>query len=125
LGSTNWTLASPPILATNTTTTFCVTLPSPYSYFRVVEGLVLTSSPVVVPPPVINAIYTNGGFLLRWNGPVAAQYKAQWTTNLAPPLWIDFSNIITSTNGQFSFRDDGSQTAGLGVTRFYRVVVFP
>ena len=38
LGSTNWVTVSPVITATDYSTTWCVPLPSPYQFFRVVEG---------------------------------------------------------------------------------------
>ena len=67
---TNWTTLTPTITATNFTTTWCLPLPSPFHYFRVGEGLVLST---FVPPPVIRSItVTPGGVLLRWNGPITA-----------------------------------------------------
>jgi hypothetical protein len=41
LTSTNWVAVSPTILATTNATTYCVTLPSPFSFFQVVEGIVV------------------------------------------------------------------------------------
>ncbi|MSU58758.1 MAG: hypothetical protein EXS35_11410 [Pedosphaera sp.] len=38
---TNWDTVSPTITAVSTNTTWCLALPSPYHYFRVVEGLVI------------------------------------------------------------------------------------
>ncbi|MBI3848777.1 MAG: hypothetical protein HY298_04755, partial [Verrucomicrobia bacterium] len=49
----------------------------------------------------------------------------QWTPSLAPTTWNTFTNIVTSATGNFTFVDDGSQTGGLGATRFYRLLLYP
>jgi hypothetical protein len=75
LGSTNWVTISPSILATNTNTTYCVSLPSPYNYFRVLEGIDLSQSlsPTIVtltnliPYAVTNSAGTNGLNYYRYN----------------------------------------------------------
>jgi subtilisin-like proprotein convertase family protein len=67
------------------------------------------------------------GFLLQWQGPTNFQYEIQWTTNLAPAVWNTVLNpvinvVVTSTNGHFSFFDDGTLTGGFGPMKFYRVL---
>jgi hypothetical protein len=62
---------------------------------------------------------------LRWQGPLNASYRVQWTPGLVPPVWNTFTNVVTSPNTQYLFVDDGTQTGGLGVTRFYRLVLLP
>ena len=117
---TQWTTIVPDIMGAAdpaTNTTWCVGLPSPYHYFRVVEGLF-----VGVPPPILSVSPLNGGYLLQWTGPVWAQYEVQWTGSLSSP-WNTFPGIVTSTTGQFFYLDDGSQTGGLGPSRYYRVIV--
>ena len=78
LGSTNWVTLSPTITATDYLTTWCVPLPSPYQFFRVVEGVGL----IVPPPPTIitltNAIPSS-------------------TTNSAAGA-IDYYRFVVSTN---------------------------
>jgi len=70
----------------------------------------------------------NNGFWLRWNGPTNWVYSIQWTTNLGPVLaWNTILNpvvtvVATSTNGQFSWFDDGSLTGGQGAMKFYRIL---
>jgi hypothetical protein len=59
---------------------------------------------------------------LQWNGPIGATYQVQWTPTLAPPAWTTFTGNVTSPNAQFQFLDDGTQTGGLGPTRFYRLL---
>jgi hypothetical protein len=117
----DWQTLSPTITATGLLTTYCIPLPSPYQYFRVVEGLALNT---FVPAPTITSIvHTNNTVELRWNGPVSASYQVQWTSSLIPPAWNTFTNIVTSATGQFLFVDDGTQTAGLNTTRYYRLQV--
>jgi hypothetical protein len=121
----NWTTVSPTITATGPLTTYCVPLPSPYNYFRVVEGIAINP---FVPRPVISSIvFTNGGNLLTWYGPITARYLVQWNSVLfPPPPWTSFTNIVTSTTGKFQFFDNGSQTPpGLISPRFYRLLQLP
>jgi hypothetical protein len=63
--------------------------------------------------------------LLQWLAPTNSQFQAQWTPSLAPPSWNPFTNILTSTNGVFSFLDDGSQSGGLASRRYYRLKQLP
>jgi hypothetical protein len=88
------------------------------------------------PPPtntiVISSITTTNigvtnGFLLQWQGPTNFQYEIQWTANLAPVVWNPVLNpvinvVVTSTNGHYSFFDDGTLTGGPGPMKFYRVL---
>ncbi|TSA40940.1 MAG: hypothetical protein D4R57_01275 [Verrucomicrobiales bacterium] len=120
---TNWTTLSPQIIAVDFSTTWCIPLPSPYHFFRVGEGLVLST---FVPPPRLRSITAGtNGITLRWNGPVTARYNVQWSPTIAPPVWTSFTNVITSTTGLFQFLDDGTQTGGFGVTRYYRLILLP
>jgi subtilisin-like proprotein convertase family protein len=76
--------------------------------------------------------YTNiggtNGYLLQWQGPLNFQYEIQWTTNLLPPVvWHTVLNpvinvVVTTTNGHFSFFDDGSLTGGWSPLKFYRIL---
>jgi hypothetical protein len=94
---------------------------------------------IPVPPPT-NTIFISSitptniggrnGFLLQWQGPTNFQYEIQWTASLAPLVWTPVLNptineIVTPTNGQFSFFDDGLLTGGLGDLRFYRILGSP
>jgi hypothetical protein len=94
---------------------------------------------IPVPPPT-NTIFISSitptniggwnGFLLQWQGPTNFQYEIQWTASLAPLVWTPVLNptineIVTPTNGQFSFFDDGLLTGGLGNLRFYRILGSP
>jgi hypothetical protein len=123
LNSTNWVAASPTITATDFSTTWCLALPSPFQFFRVLQG----PAPAPAAPPVFTGFtrQTNGNILIQWTGSTTLQYQLDWTPTLAPPAWTNFSNIFTSPTGLFSFLDDGSQTSGLGTQRFYRVLQLP
>lgn len=121
--STNWMTLSPTLTATDYLTTWCLPLPSAFQYFRVAEGLALN---LFVPPPVITSITrTNGAVLIEWLGPTNVTYGVEWTPALVPVNWTAFTNVVSSATGQFGFVDDGTQTGGLGPTRFYRLVQLP
>jgi len=122
LNSTNWVVVSPTLTAVDDSTTWCVSSPSPFQFFRVLEG----TAPTLGPPPAITSLVrTNNVTRMEWTGPVDAQYQVQWTPALAPATWNTFTNIITSPTGVFEFVDDNSQTGGVGTTRFYRLTQLP
>ena len=121
LGDPTWVDVSPTIPATAVTTTYCVPLPSPYNYFRVIEGLAL----VPPPPSISNITYSGSGFVLQWTASASQQFQVQWTTSLGSGSWNTFTNIITSTTGQFTFTDDGTASGGLGGVKFYRLINYP
>jgi len=85
------------------------------------------------PVPISGIIQTNingtNGFLLVWFAPTNDLFQVQWTPSLFPTSWSTFTNIIgvntnvNSTNGEFQFFDDGSQTGGFGPFRFYRLIL--
>jgi hypothetical protein len=123
LGQTNWTTVSPTLTAVDVLTTYCVSLASTNRLFRVAEGLVVTP---YFPPVYIRrvALETNG-VLLEWSAPTNTHFQAQWTPSLFAPAWMAFTNILSSTNGEFSFLDDGSQSGGLAGPRYYRLEQLP
>jgi subtilisin-like proprotein convertase family protein len=123
VNDTNWVAVSPTIAAADVLTTCCIALPSPCHFFRVSEGLVV--APYVPPFRITRIISDTNGVLLQWLAPSNNQFQAQWTPVLAPPNWTSFTNILTSTNGAFSFLDDGSQTVGLAAPRYYRLQQLP
>ncbi len=123
INSTNWTVVSPTLTAEGDTALYCVPLPSPYRFFRIGEGLVITHYPAPVP---IYCIATGAdGVRLQWAAPATSQFQVQWTPSLTPPGWIPFADVLTSTNGEFEFLDDGSQTGGLSTERYYRLQQLP
>lgn len=123
LNSTNWVNVSPTLTATDVETTWCIPLPSIYHFFRVREGLAL-----VLPPQPVRFTRISAGLAgveLEWVSPPQQTFRVQWSPAVGPPVWTDFTNVITSTNATFRFVDDGAQTGGLGGTRFYRLLILP
>jgi len=117
-----WMVVSPTITATNTTTGYCVPITGSPQFLRVVQGTAPAS-----PLPLISfssLALTPGGFVLNWTAPATDRFQVQYATNL-PPVWMTFTNIVSSTNGNFTFTDDGSATGGLTALRFYRLVLLP
>jgi hypothetical protein len=85
---------------------------------------VVNAVEITPPPTITNITHTNNAVLIEWSGPTTAQYQVQWKSVLAQ-TWNSFTNTISSPTGQFAFLDNGSQTGGLGATRFYRLVQLP
>ena len=82
-------------------------------------------TPYVPPVRITSITRDTNGVLLQWLAPTNSQFQAQWTPSLTPPAWTTFTNILTSTNGVFSFLDDGSQSDGLAGPRYYRLQQLP
>ncbi|HWX22667.1 MAG TPA: S8 family serine peptidase [Candidatus Binatia bacterium] len=123
LNDSNWITLTRTLTATDYQTTFCLPKPLAWQFFRVQEGLVLT-----FPPIALSDIQrTTNAVLLHWSTPNYSNlyFRVQWTPGLSPSTWQTFTNILTSTNGSFSFLDNGSQSGGLGQTRFYRLLQLP
>jgi hypothetical protein len=76
-------------------------------------------------PDISRAMVSRSGLLLEWDGPSDQQYQVQSIPSLTKTNWGTFTNIVSSTNGHFSFLDNGSQTGGLGPVRFYRPRLYP
>lgn len=117
----DWTNLSPTVTATDYNTSFCIPLPVPFEYFRILEGLAL----VPALPSISSIAYAPSGTLLQWSGTTNLTFQVQWSTALAPANWHTFPGSVRSTNGAFSFFDDGSQTSGLDTPRFYRLLQGP
>ncbi|MGO9526276.1 MAG: DUF4185 domain-containing protein [Verrucomicrobiia bacterium] len=77
--------------------------------------------------PVINltsVAYTNRTFTISWTAPTNESFRVDFS-NVMPPGWTTFTNIITSATGAFKFTDDGLQSGGWNSNRFYRVHTGP
>ena len=70
------------------------------------------------------ASYSGGRISLKWAVGNGVQYAVQWKNTLTGP-WNTITPTTTVTNGVATFTDNGSQTAPLGATRFYRLVQLP
>ena len=78
-------------------------------------------TPCVPPFSIASITLDTNGVLLQWAAPTTCPFQAQWTPSLTPPAWTSFTNILTSTDGTFSFLDDGTQSGGLAGPRYYRL----
>ncbi len=123
LDFTNWFAVSPTLRAETNTLTWCLTLPSAYHYFRLVEGL----SALSVSPPmeITTTIFSTNQFSLQWTADPSLKFGVEWTQLWDPAYWQPLPGTIVSTNGTFSFTDDGSQTGGFDPTRYYRIQLLP
>jgi subtilisin-like proprotein convertase family protein len=93
-----------------------------------------TNNPIIISSITYTNNGTTNGFLLTWFAPSNDLFQVQWNNNLASTNWQTFTNPAfvsyntnfpaSSTNAQFNFFDDGSQTGGtLGAMRFYRLIL--
>jgi hypothetical protein len=100
----------------------------PFTGLRFYRLILLGLSAPANPPPATNTVSissivsTNSGFRLVWSAPTNDQFNVRWTTNIVPPLnWVTFTNIITSTNGIFSFTDTNAPL----LMKFYELILLP
>jgi subtilisin-like proprotein convertase family protein len=125
LDDTNWATVSTVISAADVLTRYCVPLPSSYHFFRVRQWLG-PSFAVPVGPLILQGLTVGtNDVVLQWSGATRSRFEVQWTTSLASAHWNTFTNVVTSPDGLFSFRDDGTQSGGLSATRFYRLHQLP
>jgi subtilisin-like proprotein convertase family protein len=121
-----WTDVSPVLTATNLTTTWCVPLPSPYHFFRIVATDTGSDTGVSqIGPELVITQATPAGVTLQWIAPASQQFRVEWSATLTGVNWTPLPGSVTSTTGFFSVTDDGALTGGLGARRFYRIVWLP
>ncbi|MCU0787438.1 MAG: hypothetical protein MUC91_04500 [Verrucomicrobia bacterium] len=122
LGDPDWVDLIPPgtITATDVVTSYCVPLPSPYHFFRVVEGVAVDSSSAAqFRAPRISV--GPGGVSLTWQAPPIFSFDVQYS-DVLPPVWTTApGGPITSTDGTFTFNDPPP----LLPVRYYRLVLLP
>jgi len=121
LSDTNWIDHSGTIYATDFVTTYCVALPSPYSFFRVMEGVALDTG-AVAQVRITGVSVGPGGVTITWQAPPTYQFSVEYKDQLSLPTWTLAGSGITSTNGTFTFTDNNGGMP-LPPTRFYRLVV--
>jgi hypothetical protein len=115
-----WVPISPPLIATAYELTFCVPLSGQYHFFQLVEGLLVQS-----PFSMTSLSFSTNGFLIEWSAGPGRTFNVLWTPTLPTAGWNSFTNLVTSTNNLYQFLDDGSQSGGLGGSRFYRLLEQP
>jgi len=64
-----------------------------------------------------------GGFIISWPSALAINYRVQWKNVWTDPVWNSVTPDFTGNGSLMSWTDDGSQTGGLALQRFYRVVI--
>ena len=120
--ATNWTNLSRTLVATNSQTSFCIPLPSPFQCFLIQQGILPGT---YLPPVNITGVsIVPAGIQLQWQAPATNQFQVQWSPSLDPASWSTFPVLITSPTGVFSFLDDSSQINGLNAV-FYRLLELP
>jgi len=72
-------------------------------------------------PPFSSVTVNTNGVNFQWTAFASEQFQIQWTTNLAPPNWTLFPNIITSSNGVFNFTDTNTPL----LMKFYELILLP
>jgi hypothetical protein len=78
--------------------------------------------PATTSVPIGGITSTNGGFLLTWFAATNDQFNVRWATNLVPPInWTAFPDLITSTNGVFTFMDTNAPL----LLKFYELILLP
>jgi len=120
-----WDTISPTITAFDYTTEHCIPLPTPYTVFRVVEGVVVSPSPPL--PTVITGLNVSPGVVtMTWFGPLGASFQVEFTDTLIPLNWQPAGPPVTSVNEVFSYTDDGTFTGSPPTgSRYYRVIQLP
>jgi hypothetical protein len=86
-------------------------------------GLVAPTNPPAVSTAFpISVVPSNGNFVLTWTASSTNQFKVLWTTNISSPItWTPFADIITSSNGTFTFTDTNAPAA----LKFYQLMLLP
>ena len=123
MNSTNWVAVSPTITATDVLTSCCIPLPSPYHFFRVREGLVVT--PYVPPVRITSITSDTNGVLLQWLAPTNSQFQVAVDSFPRAPGLDLLHQYPHLHQRRFPFLDDGSQSGGLAGPRYYRLQQLP
>ncbi len=74
------------------------------------------------PPSIASLNRATNGMRLSWTATAGSQFQVQWRPSASAGTWTTFTNLITSTNGSYTFLDNGTQTGGLASMRFYRLL---
>ena len=88
---------------------------NPYTVVKMRSAFII--APVIDPGSLVK---TKTQFSFAWTAPTNISYQVDYSTRLLSG-WTTFTNIITSTNGSFTFTDNGTNSGGFGNTKFYRL----
>lgn len=102
LGEADWTTLFA-LTATNTFVSYCMDLPSEFSFFRVVE---IGTGPTE--PPVQNIInptlsFRTNELCLSWSSTVGLTYEVQGKQTVTDASWADLSGTLTATSTVSSY----------------------
>lgn len=64
-----------------------------------------------------------GGSTVTWPSQFGIVYRVQWKNLLTDPTWQNVAPDFTGTGALTNWTDDGSQTGGFSLQRFYRVTI--
>jgi subtilisin-like proprotein convertase family protein/N-acetylneuraminic acid mutarotase len=118
--STNW--------STNSFTSASVTnLPPGWALITVfvngipsTSGIFLVGTGFLVMHLAVADITPGGSARLQWESSAGNQFQVAWTTDFSPPIvWTTNENIITSTDGTFTFTDPDAANSPM---RFYKLI---
>jgi hypothetical protein len=112
-----WSAVSPPLVATNPQTTWCLPSPSEFGWLQIREE----PTAVTNTASFTSIVFGAEGVSLEWTAAPGSEFQVQWTDSLTVPAWTTLPDVITSATETFRFLDDGSQTGGLSSPRFYRL----
>jgi len=119
---TNWSTVVSNIIAIDYSTTWCVPITGNYQFFRVGQGAPPASFIAASAPRISSINWTGSGIQLGWtNSPTVTNY-VQYAPSVVTTNWLEFPTPVTgTTNGVFSFFDDGITSGGFGSPKFYRL----
>ena len=121
LSDPNWVDYSQTITATDIVTGYCVPLPSPYQFFRVIEGVAVDPGSTAQ-IRITDITVGPGTVTLEWQAPPIFRFRVEYSDGL-PAVWMPFGPpAVTSTDGNFTFTDLGPLPP---TARFYRIVLLP
>lgn len=99
------------------------------SYYNLSQGIFKTVNAGPFDPtatPISSFARTRGGITLFWNADPAAEFQVQWKSSNTTTNWSNFNRrTVTSSDGNFSFLDDGSENSEYGDSRYYRLFQLP
>jgi hypothetical protein len=112
-----WTNVLQLVAASSSNTVVQIGFRNDPDYFGVDDVSVTPVLPVVFTP----ATRSGSTVQLAWSVQTNLLYQLQYTTNLAPAVWLNLGGPITPTNITMT----ASDIIGTGTHRFYRVQVLP
>lgn len=88
---------------------------NPYTVVKMRSAFAI--NPVIDPTSLVKL---KKQFSFSWYAPPNIVYHVEYATHLHN-AWTTITNLISSTNGTFTFTDKGTNNGGLGDTKFYRL----